>query len=157
MKIKILYSICIIAFLFSVGTVLAMDENASSLTKVRVDVMESSIGISAPTLVVFEDIAPGYMTERQDLDIDNIGTVDISVTPMLENDTTDVFSNLAFRTVLTDPLLQIGDFSLDILKATTVGSIRTERVYMYLDLTAASDATSGDDIEADIVFWAVPL
>ena len=157
MNTKILYNICIAVLLFSASNVLAIEGSASESTKVRVDVVESSIGISVPDLIVFEDISSGYITERQDLDINNIGTVDISVTPMLENDTTDVFTNLAFRNVLADDLLKIGDFSVDILKATTVGSVRTERIYMYLDLTEVSNIIIGDDIEADVVFWAVPL
>ena len=157
MNTKILYSICIVALLFSISGVLAIEGSNRESTKVRIDVIESNIGISVPDLIIFEDTALGYITERQDIDINNVGTVDISVTPMLENDTSDVFTNLRFRNTLTEDLSKVGEFSVKILKAATVGSVRTERIYMYLDLTEVPAITIGNDIEADLVFWAAPL
>ncbi len=156
MKANILYGICTIVLLFGMSNVLALDNVSNSMT-VRVNVIESSIGISVPDLIEFGDVASGYITERQDLDINNSGTVDINVVPELAADSADLFQHISFRSVLADPLYEIGNFSIEILKANSVGDIRTERIYMYLDLTNVLDVESGENIESDIVFWALPL
>ncbi|MCW8965986.1 MAG: hypothetical protein OQK82_04755, partial [Candidatus Pacearchaeota archaeon] len=45
----------------------------------QADVLKSTVGISVPDTVEFGEIAKGYISERQDLDVENTGTSDISV------------------------------------------------------------------------------
>jgi len=127
--------------------------------KVKVDVMKSTIGISVPSLVEYGNIAAGYLSDRKDIDIANIGNVDVRVTPELENYSANIFTHLVFKEVLDDPFTQIGDYYLDIERPAVVGETRIEGIYMYLDLTAYEEEISQDmeNHEANVTFWAVSI
>jgi hypothetical protein len=148
--------VVLMAMMFSFSLVLA--DNTSADMTVRVNFRSSSIGISVPSLITFDNIASGYLSERQDLDIVNTGTVDVEITPELDSSYDgDIFTNLVFQNVLADPMTDIGVFDFTIEKPTIAGETRTENIYMYLDLTEYSGNTSSnvDNHETDIVFWAV--
>jgi hypothetical protein len=161
MKKKMMGVMTIMALMFSFSFVVADVGSDDDTMTVKVDVLKSRIGISVPEEVRFHEIAAGYLSEREDLDIENIGTVDIEVSAELApgyNGT--IFQNLAFRRILTDDLVGINIFDFEILKPNVVGGTRSENVYMYLDL----ENYSGDDIEddmldheADVVFYALAM
>jgi hypothetical protein len=147
-----------VGLIFSFGFVYASDTNG--MMQVSANVLETSIGIDVPDMVSFGDIASGYLSDRRDIEIDNIGTVDLRVTPQLEVNTSEeseeVFKNIAFRAVLDDPLIKIGTYSLEILKPTLVGGIKTEKVYMYLDLTKYEGDVNSER-NANVIFWATEI
>ena len=90
----------------------------------------------------------------------NIGTVDVEVSAEVAPEYNGtIFQHLAFRDILDDPLTNIEYFSFEILKPTSVGGIRTEKIYMYLDLENFPGEVTDDLLghEADVVFYAVPL
>ncbi len=155
-KKKLMSFVLALAMMFSLSLVLAADTSDSM--NVRVSVMESSIGISVPESVIFEDLASGYMSARQDIDIANSGTVDIEVTPELAaNDTMGVFDNLVFQDTLADPLDPLGVFKITIDKPDVAGDERIVDIYMYLDLTGFDSSEFSGDLlnhEADVIFWA---
>ena len=158
MKTKKLLGIIFVfgIFLFA-GFVNATD---SDEMLVKVNVLETEVSISVPEEVVFEDIAQGYLSERQEIEINNLGTVDVDVSMDLdESYNGSIFQNIAFRKVLADPLIYIRYFNFEILKPETVGGERGEEVYMYLDLTEYEEETTSSmfDHEATVVFTAVPL
>lgn len=66
--------------------------------------------------------------------VNNTGNVDITVTPMLKNDSDPIFTNLYFKRILADPYSILGNFSLDIDKPLT-SDYRSKYFYMKLDLT----------------------
>jgi len=154
---KIMSVMLFVCLMFSFGFVVADD---SGTMTVKVNVLKSVVGISVPDEVVFPDIASGYLSERQDLDIENIGTVDISVSAELDGLYADtIFQHLAFRNILDDPLTEIRYFDFEILKPNTVGGTRSENIYMYLDLENYSGEITEDmmDHETDVTFYALPL
>ena len=158
MKAKKLLGIIFVfgIFLFA-GFVGASD---SDEMLVKVNVLETEVSISVPEEVVFGDIAQGYLSERQEIEINNLGTVDVDVSMDLdESYTGSIFQNIAFRKVLADPLIYIRYFNFEILKPEMVGGERGEEVYMYLDLTEYEEeiTTTMIDHEATVVFTAVPL
>jgi hypothetical protein len=127
---------------------------------VRVNVLETEISITVPDEVVFEDIAQGYLSERQELEIINVGTVDVDVSLDLDESYNEtIFENLAFRRILTDPLVNIIYFSFEIEKPEIVGGERIEDVYMYLDLTNYEEEITSTIIDHNttVIFTAVPL
>ncbi len=156
MKKKFLMSFVFLAmFMFSVGLVAA--DNSLGEMVVRVDLKASSVGIQVPETILFEDIAAGYLSERQDLSIVNTGTVDMEITPMLSaNYTGDIFTNLVFQRILSDPMTDVGIFDFSIEKPTIAGDTRAENIYMFLDLQEYAGDTSSniDNHETEIVFWA---
>jgi len=133
--------------------------DASDDMVVKVNVLESEISFSVPDQVSFGNIASGYISERQDVDVINDGTVDVSVSADLSPDYNGtIFQNLAFRDILEDPLTSIDFFEVEILKPNNVGEERDERIYMYLDLSDyEEDITEMMGHNATVIFTAVPL
>lgn len=126
---------------------------------VKVNVLETEVSISVPNEVVFEDIAQGYLSEQQEIDVINEGTVDVSVSADLdESYTEDIFENLAFKRILADDLTNIRYFEFEIEKPKTVGGERSENVYMFLDLSDYEEeiTSSMEDHTATVIFTAVP-
>ncbi len=154
MKKKIVMSFAfVLAIMFSFSFVFAQD-SSDSMT-VRVSVIESSVGISVPENVIFNNIAPGYLSERHDLEIVNIGTVDVEVTPELSSaNPDDVFNNLVFQDTLSAPMDPLGVFKIDISRASYAGETRSENIYMYLDLTNYNSTGELLNHEAEVIFWA---
>jgi len=124
---------------------------------VKTNILAEEISINVPDSVVFQDIAPGYLSEKQDVYILNTGTVDISVSAELDNYIGDVFTNIGFKKILADDLVNLQYFNLEILKPTVVGGERSEGIYMYLDLTEYTGSTTENDHNASVIFTAVPL
>ena len=161
MNKNILKLTLLFGLILTLNEVMAVVEPSSQLMHVSANVLEPFVGIQVPDSISLGQIAPGYLSNRSDLDISNVGTSSIKVTPeVILNESNpepySVFSNLAFRNVLDDPLLKIGNYSIDILKPTVAGGNRTERVYMYLDLTEYT-GTAYAIQEMYVTFWATPL
>lgn len=158
MKSKILF----LAFsfvLFSSLLLVSAEESDSETMKVRVNFLKPTVGISVPNLVIYGDIAPGYLSERRDLEIENSGNVDVRITPELDNYEGDIFTSLVFKNILDAPFTRIGDYFIDISRPSDVGGIRTEKIYMYLDLTSFSGNVSEEKLghEANVTFFALSI
>ncbi len=146
----------VMVLLMSMGFVSAQEHDNMT---VKVNVLETEVSISVPDEVVFEDIAQGYLSERQEIEVANEGTVDVSVSADLdESYNGTIFQNLAFRRILDDPLINIRYFDFEIEKPSIVGGEKIEDVYIYLDLIDYEDEIDGDLIDhtATVVFTAVP-
>jgi len=155
-KINLLLTL---GFLSLFMLVFASAGSSNETMKVKVDVMKSTIGISVPSLIEYGNIAAGYLSERRDIDIVNLGNVDVRVTPELNKYNDTIFTHLVFKEVLDDPFTQIGDYYIDIERPAIVGETRSENVYMYLDLTSYEGETSVDidNHEANVTFWALSI
>jgi len=153
---KKLYAFVFAIMMLSVG--FASAETASDTLIVKANVLPEVVSLTVPAEMVFQDIAPGYLSDKQGLDVTNTGTVDISVSAELsETYTGDIFTNIGFRKVLSDDLTNIRYFDFDIMKPAIVGGERTEGIYMYLDLVDYDGSTSEDNHNAEVIFTAVPL
>ena len=155
-KINLLFAL---GFLSIFLLVFVSAGSSNETMKVKVDVMKSTIGISVPSLIEYGNIAAGYLSERRDIDLVNIGNVDARVIPELENYSDDIFTHLVFKEVLDDPFTQIGDYYIDLERPAIVGETRSENVYMYLDLTGYEGEISEDleNHEANVTFWALSI
>src|SRR3989339_796751 len=67
------------------------NENAqgSDSMNIKADILKSSVSINVPDNITFEQITKGYLSERKDLNIENTGTTDINVIPLLEGINTE--------------------------------------------------------------------
>lgn len=134
-----------------------------------VDVMEASVDIYVPQEVVSIEI-PDYVylgnltygfdveTERVRIDINNTGTVNVSIQPLLmEEDVTGIFENLKFARRLNDGFSLIGAWFLDIGAPDSFGGKEAEYFYMKLDLSNYTGNLDSDliDHRARIGFVAV--
>ena len=134
-------------------------ETSSSMT-VSADIIGDQIGIDVTSNVDFGQISKGSISERQDINITNTGTVNIKVTPELStNYSGDIFKYLSFQRVLSDPKNKIGNFSVSIDKPSTAGGTRVQKVYMYLDLTEYSGDINEniENHQAEVIFWATSV
>jgi len=158
MKKTILTFMILGMFVLSMGFGSALESTNDNMT-VRTNVLQSEISISVPNEIIFQDITSGYLSERQDLDIENTGTVDIEITPQLPNYAEGIFDYLAFQEILSDPMTAIRFISFEIMKPENVGGTRSSNIYMYLDLQEYNEDIVTDmiDHEAEVVFWAVPI
>lgn len=137
-------------------------DNSDSVDEmlVKVNIHSSTVSISVPDNLVLEDIAPGYISDEERITIVNTGTTDVQVIPELgSSNNTEIFEKLGFKTTLSDDLVGIGFFGLEILKPTKVGEENSEYVYAQLDLVAYEGEISEDQLEYNttIIFTAVPL
>lgn len=159
MKKLVILSLCLI--LISSVTAIVYDEaEDEDIMIVQADVLASSVGIDVPDSVEFGDIAKGYKSDRQDLDIENTGTTDISVIPLLdENYGDEIFEYISFsETAADDGLTKIGSFQFSIEKPNNIGGTKEERIYMYLDLEEFEGEISSDlpGHNTNVTFWAIP-
>ncbi len=146
----------IFVFCFLIMGIGFVTAQATDVLTVKTTVLESVVGISVPENVLFQDIAPGYISERQDVEISNDGTVDVSISPELDVGYTGIFENVGFRSILTDPVSTINNFDFEIVKPTIPGGTREDTIYMYLDLEDYTGNVTGYQ-ETQITFIAVPL
>ncbi len=159
MKKLVILSLCLI--LISGASALVYDgAEDDDIMTVEADVFASIVGIDVPSNVEFGEIAKGYRSERQDLDIENTGTTDISVIPALDEDYNEnIFDYISFsETAADDGLTKIGSFEFEIEKPNTIGGTREERIYMYLDLEEFEGEISSDlpEHNTNVTFWAIP-
>ena len=141
---------------FALLSLIQAIQTSDSMT-VSTDVVGDRIGIEVTNSVDFGEISKGAISSRQDINITNTGTVNIEVTPELsENYTGDIFDYLSFQRVLSDPKKKIGNFSVSIDKPGEAGGTRTQKVYMYLDLTEYSGSIEEniENHQAEVIFWA---
>ena len=127
---------------------------------VKVNVLESEIGISVPNEIIIGDIAKGYISERKDLVIENTGTTDIDITLDLEESYTGtIFQNLVFQRVLADDPVRLRYFDFEIEKPDEVGDTESETIYMYLDLQDYEGDIDDDmmDHSTTVIFTAMPI
>jgi len=147
-----------VMLLVSMAGIVSADASENML--VRVNVLEPEVSISVPDQISFGTITPGYLSERQDIDVVNEGTVDVSVSAELDGSySEDIFENLAFQRILTDDLTNIDFFEVEIEKPATVGSKRSQNIYMYLDLVDYDEEITSNMMghNATVIFTAVPL
>lgn len=159
MKKLMILLLCLI--LVNSASALVYDESEDDdVMLVDADVLASTVGIDVPSTVEFGEIAKGYMSDRQDLDIENTGTTDITVIPALdENYSDEIFEYLSFQKTLSEDLAKIGSFEFEIERPNSVGGTKTQGIYMYLDLTEFDGDISTDLIghSTNVTFWAIPI
>lgn len=149
-------------FLFAILSVAllgALSAEQSNTMVVSADIVGDVIGIEVTSAVDFGEISRGSLSERRDINVTNVGTVNVVVTPELSGEYSGgIFDYLSFQRVLADPKRRIGNFSIAIDKPSSASGARTQKLYMYLDLTEYPGAIEGTmrDHQAEVIFWATP-
>ncbi len=158
MKKLIVLLMCLI-FISSAPALVYDESGDEDVMIVEADVLATTIGIDVPNNVEIGEITKGYISDRQDLDIENTGTTDIIVIPALdEGYDGEIFEYLSFQKTLSDDLTKIGSFEFEIERPNIIGGTRTERIYMYLDLEEFEEDISADlpGHNTNVTFWAIP-
>lgn len=123
------------------------------------DVRAPKTSIQITSSIFMGNVSKGYSSDDISVDINNTGDVAIKVTPQLSNSSDEIFSNLYFKRIQSDPYAKIGNFSLNISQPSSFGGIRASSFYVKLDLTGYTGTISADQIgrRAQVVFYALPL
>jgi hypothetical protein len=159
MKKLVVLSLCLI-LIGSASAIVYNEAESEDVMIVEADVLVSSVGIDVPDNVEFGEIAKGYISDRQDLDIKNTGTTDISVIPLLDESYSEgIFDYITLSELATGDPIKIGSFEFEIEKPSSIGGTKTQRVYMYLDLTEFEDEITENipGHNTNITFWAIPI
>lgn len=165
------FSIYVACFLFClfVNSFFVFAETNDSMF-VQVDLIgfgsgSSEIGIEVPDLVDLGELKKSsLLSSEEGIQINNTGTIDIRVTPLLNDPDEEIFKYLYFRkqqstsTNNTDLVTfkKIGEYYLDINKPTTGKTFNHAHSYMQLNLTDFTGRIN-DDIDnyrAEILFLA---
>jgi hypothetical protein len=155
------FMILLLCLIFISGaSALVYDESGDEdVMIVNADILASTIGIDVPNNVEFGEITKGYISDRQDLDIKNTGTTDITVIPTLdESYDGGIFDYISFQKTLSEDLKKIGSFEFEIEKPNQIGGTKTQGIYMYLDLEEFNGEISSDlpGHNTNVTFWAIP-
>jgi hypothetical protein len=159
MKKLVVLSLCLI-LIGSASAIVYNEAESEDVMIVEADILASSVGIDVPDNVEFGDIAKGYISDRQDIDIKNTGTTDISVIPLLdENYNEGIFDYISFQKTLSDDFKRIGSFEVEIEKPASIGGTKIQGIYMYLDFTEFEGEIASDLMghNTNITFWAIPI
>jgi hypothetical protein len=130
----------------------------------RNNISYEGVGIQVPSFINLGNITvDNPVSDEFKLNINNTGTVDITVTPDLADPDESIFSFLYFRTHKTSnkeavPFDRIGEYSLNISKPSTGSTVRKAYCYMILNLTDFTGPIRKDLVgyQSEVIFWAMP-
>jgi hypothetical protein len=158
MKNVLIFLIGSLFFLLFINFVSA-ETNAGSMV-VSTDVQSETISIDVNSSIDFGTIAKGYNSTRQTIKITNKGNVGINVVPRLDSSYNGgIFNYLYFQRILSDPLKQIGNFSISIDKPNTLGGTENETMYIWLNLEnyIGNINSAMNDHNTNVIFWATKV
>ena len=122
------------------------------------------ISIEVPDYIDLGNVSKSDpISDEKRVNINNTGTKDIRITPILKDGEEEIFKWLFFRTQMSDKdgILnishKIGDYSLDLNKPSTGKAKRSDTIYMKLNLTDFDGVIHEDalDYRTQISFIAV--
>lgn len=152
---------CLIGILFLLFFIsfVSAETNAGSMA-VTTDVQAETISIDVNSSIDVGTIAKGYKSDEQKIEITNKGNVQINVTPRVDSSYSGgIFNYLYFQRILSDPLKQIGDYSVTIDQPSTLGGTKKETMYVLLDLRNYVGSINSAMINhtTNIIFWATKV
>lgn len=157
-KIFILGLLFVSIFVFIMQFVIAGDMMTVEANILKTESNVSIVSIQVPDYISFGDIMRGEKSEELKVYVNNTGTVDLSVTPMLVNSSEKIFNYTYFRSTKTKnglpvPFARIGDFVFNVTQENDA------YFYMILDLTYYPEEINEDIIEhqTDIRFLAMSV
>jgi hypothetical protein len=113
--------------------------------------------VSIPDYVFLGNVTKGQETERVKVYVNNTGTINATLTPILIDSSNQFFQNLYFTRRLAESYKKIGDFNFALPAHSPTGGIEEDYFYMKLDLknfTASIPQTLLNQ-RADIKFLVV--
>jgi len=154
-------------FYFGLNNVSAEIEiNSNDTMVVEVDLVgfTSFVGIQVPNQVSLGNLSKSSMkTKEIEVDINNTGNVDVIITPVLKENSHEIFNYLYFRfqkTVNKTNIKpeKIGNWSMNVEKPDEGDEYKQDSFYMQLDLNEYDNKIREDMMnqKAEIIFYAMP-
>jgi hypothetical protein len=149
-----------VLLIFSVISVFA-EQNVT--TCVSADVLsdtycEEVIGIQVSPNLSLGNVTRGSDGNSLKVYINNTGTVNLTITPILQDSNEKIFSYLYFQRRTTESWRKLGNWSLNLSRATPCGAINDDYFYMKLDLRNYPTAINNHlfNYKTNLTFWAMP-
>lgn len=158
--IFLVWLVLFLSFILYLPT-LDSDEYYNSTLKVSANLVEpiAMVNIS-PNNVFLGEITRGYETNYQNITIVNTGTMDVKISPMLDNNADTVFQNLKFASSSCSTWSNISHWNSSIISHSKNYTSRNGEVYnfcMKLDLTDYENIVSvNKNLSTNITFWIMP-
>jgi hypothetical protein len=123
---------------------------------VEANVFAQTISIEVPDHVFLGNVTRGFSADYVRIDMNNTGTTDVKITPQLEDSSEKIFNYTYFARRTTEDFYRIGNFSINILKPSSIGGKRSEYCYVKLDLTDYPYDINQNLIgyKSNVIFWA---
>jgi hypothetical protein len=117
-----------------------------------------NLDIQAPGLISFGDINIGQETNKSKIYINNTGTVNVTITPLLESSSERIFNYTYFQRRTTDVWKQIGSWSFNLSASSTCGGVNDDYFYAKLNLInyPYSETQNLTNHKANITLWVMP-
>ena len=140
--------------------------SANNTVKIEANILsnDSYLEIEVSTNISFGNVQKGQKSSEKTIYINNTGTEDISVIPLLPDSYSGAFEYLFFREQQSDIngikniSNKIGDFTMNVSKPASGSTVRKEQFYTRLDLTNYQDQIFGNLIghTTNLTIIAVP-
>lgn len=137
------------------------DEFSNSTIHLSVNIAEpiAMVNIS-PNDIYFGEITKGYETAPKNITVTNIGTIDVKITPVLDNGADELFNNLKFASASCSSWYNASRWNSSIISHSANYSNRNGEVYplcIKLDLTNyESEIIQNKTLSANLTFWVMP-
>ncbi len=114
--------------------------------------------VSIPDYVFLDNVTKGNATEEIKVYVNNTGTINVTLTPVLADPSNQFFRNLYFTKRLSPRLYKkIGDFSFALPAHSPTGGVEKDWFYMKLDLKNYTSSIPQNLLnqKADVKFMVV--
>ena len=142
----ILLGVFLTSLILSVAVFVGAEENYTATSIVQANITKAEIipdiRIQVPDKIDFRNVSLGDASNELKVYINNTGTKNIMVTPQLADKNDEIFSNLYFKRILSEPLFKVGEYTHNITKPST-GGVKESYFYMILDLTSYTGSLEG--------------
>ncbi|MBS3071703.1 hypothetical protein J4408_01800 [Candidatus Pacearchaeota archaeon] len=138
----------VIGFVFLVFVLFVYMASGSELMTVEADIFVPGdvVSIEVPDSIYLGNVTYGFesATDEYKIFVNNTGTVNATITPMLINSSEQIFSHLYFGRILSDNFERIGNWSLELEKPAVFPGFKSSSFYIKLDLKDFSGDLNND-------------
>jgi len=119
---------------------------------------EQQVGIQVPPNLYLGNVTRGSDGDSLKVYINNTGTVNLIITPLLQDSQEKIFSHLYFQRRTTESWRRIGNWTFNLSRASACGEVYDDYFYMKLDLRNYPDAINNHlfNYKTNLTFWAMP-
>ena len=90
--------------------------------------------VSIPDYIFLGNVTKDQETDKVKINVNNTGTINVTLTPILVNSSNQFFRNIYFTRRVAEPYKKIGDFSFALPAHSPSGGVEEDYFYMKLDL-----------------------
>jgi len=153
------FLVWLVAFCFIVPSVVS-DQLQNSSLKVSVNLTEPFAMVSiSPGEINLGEITRDYESEPRNISVVNIGTMDVKISPVLDDSSDEVFNYIKLSSASCSSWTSLGKWNSSIISHSQNYSSRNGEVYnfcMKLDLTNYTKTITPRNPSTNLIIWVMP-